>query len=369
VSGLVYLLIGAVIGAVAGWLAAHLHRLRSPQGGSPRAPRVSSDRITAQAVRAADAAADLPPGAKLDVMCRLLANRAEERIGLPAMVVLREVDGGPISVAAVSDGYDARLIGMALEPDSWAGRAVTDDVPMVAPGDEPVIGAKSGDRRRPPRGGVAVPIRGPSRVEGAVLVLGHPAMVPADVISRLEVLLVRIVPVLVPAHQVAIAEHKANTDELTGLANRRALNAAMATGDAGRSALVMLDLDHFKRVNDTLGHPAGDAALKHLAKLLRTALRGGDVAARIGGEEFAVWLPGADLALGIDVAQRLRALVEERPFRFGGAEHTLTISCGVSACPLPIPQADNLMATADAALYRAKREGRNRVVATAGKAG
>jgi diguanylate cyclase (GGDEF)-like protein len=93
------------------------------------------------------------------------------------------------------------------------------------------------------------------------------------------------------------------------------------------------------------------------------------VAARIGGEEFAVWLPGAGLALGMEVAERLRTLVSEHPFRFGGAEHPLSISCGVSACPLPIPQPDNLMPTADAALYRAKREGRNRVVATAGKAG
>ena len=143
----------------------------------------------------------------------------------------------------------------------------------------------------------------------------------------------------------------------------------MATGDTSHSALVMLDLDHFKRVNDTLGHPAGDAALRHLAKLLRTALRGGDVAARIGGEEFAVWLPGADLALGLEVAERLRALVAERPFRFGGAEHPLSISCGVSACPVPIPQPDNLMATADAALYQAKREGRNRVVASGQKSG
>jgi diguanylate cyclase (GGDEF)-like protein len=174
---------------------------------------------------------------------------------------------------------------------------------------------------------------------------------------------------MVPAHAVAIAERKADTDELTGLANRRALAREMAAGGVGRSALVMLDLDHFKRVNDTLGHPAGDAALKHLAKLLGTALRAGDVAARIGGEEFAVWLPGADMALGMEVAERLRAVVAEKTFRIGGVEYPLTISCGVSACPLPIPHPDNLMATADAALYRAKREGRNRVVATSGKSG
>ena len=210
---------------------------------------------------------------------------------------------------------------------------------MVAPDDEAVGRIGASDRRRPVRGGVAVPIRSSTRVEGAVLVLGQPALEAAEVITRLEALVIRVTPLLGPAHDVAIAEHRANTDELTGLANRRSLNSAMATGDTSHSALVMLDLDHFKHVNDTLGHPAGDAALKHLAKLLRSALRGGDVAARIGGEEFAVWLPGADLALAVEVAERLRALVAERPFRIGGAEYPLTISCGVSACPVPIPQA------------------------------
>ena len=366
-SGVVFLIIGAGAGAAAGWLGGRAYGAR--HGRRTRAYRDSSDRITASAIRAADAAADLPPGAKLDGMCHLLANLATERTGLPGMVILREVDGGPITVAAVSDGSDSRLVGRAVEPDSWAGRAVTDDTPVVAPRSEPVMSAPSGDRRRQPRGGVAVPIRSSNRVEGAVLVLGEAELEAAEVIARLEALVVRIAPVLGPAHLVKIAERKANTDELTGLANRRSLNTAMSTGDPSRSALVMLDLDHFKHVNDTLGHPAGDEALKHLARLLRTALRVGDVAARIGGEEFAVWLPGADMALGMEIAERLRALVAERPFRLKAGEHPITISCGVSACPKPVLQPDNLMATADSALYQAKRLGRNRVVASTGKDG
>lgn len=365
-SGAAYLLVGAGFGAVAGWLAAGWYGARANRG-SARADGDSVDPVASPTLRAADAAADLPPGAKLDVMATVLANRASDRVGLPAIVVMRDVPGGPITVVAVSDNYDARLVGRSVEPDSWAGRAVTEGVPAVAPADEPVVGAGVGDRRRQPRGGLAVPIRTGTVVDGAVVVLGDLPYASADVVNRLEALVVRFVPVLGPAHAVSIAERKANTDELTGLANRRSLSSAMAAGDASHSALVMLDLDYFKRVNDTLGHPAGDTALKHLAKLLRTALRGGDVAARIGGEEFAIWLPGADLALGMEVAERLRTLVAERPFRFGGAEHALSISCGVSACPLPIPHPDNLMVTADAALYRAKREGRNRVVATGGR--
>jgi len=366
VSGAAYLLIGAAVGAAAGWVAARAYAARFPSARGGSGDR--ADRVTASAVRAADAAADLPSGAKLEVIARVLANRAEERIGLPAMVVLRDVEGGPIKVLVVSQGYDPRLVGMVVEPDSWAGRAVTEGLPVVAPENEPVVGMQAADRRRQPRGGVAVPIRGPAHVEGAVLILGVHGLEPSEVIARLEALVIRVSPVLVPAHAVAIAERKADTDELTGLANRRALSREMSTGDAGHSALVMLDLDHFKRVNDTLGHPAGDAALKHLAKLLGAALRAGDVAARLGGEEFAVWLPGADLALGMEVAERLRAVVAEKPFRIAGIEYPLTISCGVSASPLPIPQPENLMATADAALYKAKRDGRNRVVATSGKA-
>ncbi len=360
-SAVAGLLAGVVIGAVAGWFAARAVAARARR----RAPQDRSDRATATAVRAVDAAADLPPGAKVDVLARLLANRAMERVSLPCLTVLREVDGGPIQVSAVSSGWDSRLIGRVVEPDSWAGRAVTEGVPVVAPPNEPVVWAGAGDRRRPVRGGVAVPIVSTSRIEGAVIALGEPNVDSAEIVTRLQALAVRFAPVLGPAHAVAIAERKANTDELTGLANRRYLNSMMAGEDAARSALVMLDLDFFKRVNDTLGHPAGDQALRHLAGLLKVELRLGDVAARIGGEEFAVWLPGADLELAVEVAERLRARVAERPFRLGGAEHPLTISCGVSACPVPVARPDNLIATADSALYRAKREGRNRVVAAA----
>jgi diguanylate cyclase (GGDEF)-like protein len=135
--------------------------------------------------------------------------------------------------------------------------------------------------------------------------------------------------------------------------------------------LIMLDLDHFKDVNDTLGHPAGDAALVHIARLLREAVRGGgrDVPARVGGEEFAVWLPGSDLKLGQEVAERLRQQVEASPFRYRGTERRLTISCGVSAFPVPVGHPGNLVGTADAALYRAKHEGRNRVVVTTRETG
>jgi diguanylate cyclase (GGDEF)-like protein len=320
-------------------------------------------------MRAADAAVGLPVDATLDHLARVLADLAAEQVGLTCAVVMRDLDGGPIKIVAISGSSDPRLVGFPVDPDSPAGRAITEATPTVALAHEAIVHGGPRDRRRPLRGGVAVPILFGSRVGGAVLALGEPAIEPAAVVDELERLARRFGPVMGPAHAVELAKRQAETDELTGLSNRRALKRAMASADAARSALVMLDLDYFKKINDALGHPAGDAALKHFGSLLKTALRGGDVAARIGGEEFAVWLPGGDLALGVEVAERLRSLLAERPFRLSGKEYPMTLSCGVSASPIPIPSSENLMATADAALYRAKHEGRDRVVATGGKGG
>ncbi len=127
------------------------------------------------------------------------------------------------------------------------------------------------------------------------------------------------------------------------------------------ATLVYVDLDHFKRLNDTLGHPAGDAALRHVARLLETAVRDGDLVARIGGEEFAVWLPSTPPREGLEVAERIRRSVAEKPLIWSGSVYPLTTSCGIASYPQPIGDLLNLPAAADAALYRAKQGGRNRV--------
>jgi len=127
---------------------------------------------------------------------------------------------------------------------------------------------------------------------------------------------------------------------------------------------VYIDLDHFKRLNDTLGHPAGDAALKHVARLLEAAVRDGDVVARIGGEEFAVWLPRTPLREGVEVAERIRRSVAEKHLTWSGSVYPLTTSCGIASYPEPIGDLLNLPTAADAALYRAKQAGRNRVEKT-----
>jgi diguanylate cyclase (GGDEF)-like protein len=152
------------------------------------------------------------------------------------------------------------------------------------------------------------------------------------------------------------------TDELTRLPNRRALDRALVGwGDDQPGALLCVDIDLFKKVNDDLGHAAGDAALKHVARIFRQALREGDVAARIGGEEFAIWLPHTPLTHAVDVAERIRKSVEATVMHWAGTDVKMTCSVGVAAIPETVTQVANLFPTADSALYQAKSRGRNRV--------
>src|SRR5207247_2346773 len=151
----------------------------------------------------------------------------------------------------------------------------------------------------------------------------------------------------------------------SGLSDRRRRDRAVQRHAAGKPAamatLIYCDLDHFKTLNDTLGHAAGDAALRHVARILEGAVRDKDLVARIGGEEFAIWMPHAPLESGLEVAARIRATVESAAWRWGGEEYPMTISCGVASYPDAVTQLENLRSAADAALYRAKQSGRNRV--------
>ncbi len=159
----------------------------------------------------------------------------------------------------------------------------------------------------------------------------------------------------------------ASTDPLTGLANRGrffavATEAIRRTRRDGRPlAVVMLDLDHFKTVNDTHGHDAGDAFLQALAGLCRDLLRGQDLAARLGGEEFALLLPETDQVGALALADRLRQATASR--QLAGLDHTITLSAGVSTVRPGEQTIDAALSRADRALYAAKRAGRNRVAA------
>ena len=158
-------------------------------------------------------------------------------------------------------------------------------------------------------------------------------------------------------------------DALTGLANRRQFEVALAreidrVARAGEPALLlMIDIDHFKRVNDTRGHPAGDRVLQTIAACLLECVRPMDTLARIGGEEFAIILPNCAPAFGNAVAERIRHKVEQQPIVIdgGGATIAVTISLGGAFAPQWVRSTAALwQARADEQLYRAKAEGRNR---------
>jgi len=170
---------------------------------------------------------------------------------------------------------------------------------------------------------------------------------------------------------VSSAMELALTDALTGLHNRRHfethLKALIARyGEAERDiALLLFDIDRFKGINDTFGHDAGDDVLKEFAVRLRKAVRGFDLVARLGGEEFVVVMPETDAALANEAAERVRHDVESAPFQARGAAIEVTVSVGVARFRGRGDTIDGMLKRADEALYRAKRSGRNRVVAEA----
>lgn len=157
-------------------------------------------------------------------------------------------------------------------------------------------------------------------------------------------------------------------DPLTGLFNRRYLEESMAR-ELSRAArdrypvgVIMLDIDHFKQFNDTSGHDAGDAVLREVGELLRTGIRGGDIACRYGGEEFIAILPGAPIDATRWRAEQLRASIERRRVTYrDGLLEPVTVSLGIAVYPEHGDTYEDLVRSADAALYLAKRDGRNRV--------
>lgn len=151
----------------------------------------------------------------------------------------------------------------------------------------------------------------------------------------------------------------ASTDGLTGLANHRtfqeSLRHELTLAHKGKLSIILLDVDHFKRYNDTHGHPQGDIVLKGVGEALREGIRKADLVARYGGEEFVVLLPGAGKADAMVIAERMRAAIEQRQF----PKDSVTASFGVATLSTDCPSAEELIQSADEALYASKARGRN----------
>ncbi len=174
---------------------------------------------------------------------------------------------------------------------------------------------------------------------------------------------------LARAHAQLAAAHchlaeKASRDHMTGMLNRESFFAALdrSRRKSDRGVLLIIDADHFKKINDTFGHLAGDDALLDIASAIARAVRSGDIVGRIGGEEFGAILVGASEAEASAVSERIRREVEQLKFRpLKGKEVPLTVSIGGVRC-LPDANVADLMRVADRRLYEAKNRGRNLVV-------
>jgi diguanylate cyclase (GGDEF)-like protein len=209
-----------------------------------------------------------------------------------------------------------------------------------------------------------VPLTVGGEVIGSVL-LSRPAPYTEAEEQRIRESVGQAAPVLANLRNLAVAEIRAATDGLTGLPNQRAVADALkrtfAQAAAAKAplALLLIDLDHFKQINDQRGHPVGDQVLASVGATLRSVLRTRDFAGRKGGEEFAVLLPDTEIAAALEIAERVRAAIAE--ISLPGTDVSVTASFGVAGFPDHASTLDRLERLADAALYVAKRQGRNRV--------
>ena len=183
--------------------------------------------------------------------------------------------------------------------------------------------------------------------------------------QSLSLILARAAQLIALKRDMNRLHEEAKRDMLTGLTNRRHFRLGMGQ-EVERwrrykvpCSLLVLDIDYLKRVNDALGHSAGDKAIRHVAESIAEVAGPSDVASRLGGEEFALLLAGADQAKAVTVAERLRLVISAEPVDGVGL---ITVSIGAASCPVHADSEKKLYEAGDAALYRAKNEGRNRTV-------
>ena len=298
-------------------------------------------------------------GAQWAVLVRWDASAAEG--------VIRAV-AGTAGALGIEESFPVR-------PGAFAGVACVEGRPQVLAdagvlvrGAEQIFG--SGSKLGRVGALVAVPLmRGEHEAALGALVCGHAEAhaLRANESRNAKNLAVIAAGALETAWTVEDARRNARTDALTGLANRRGFEErfgqVISETDryGGSAAVVMVDLDHFKLVNDTYGHDAGDRVLRAVAELLADGRRTVDMAARLGGEELVVLLPQTDSRGALELAERLRQRIEARRILTSAGEVRVTASFGISEYRAREGQAQEVLDRADKALYAAKRNGRNRV--------
>lgn len=287
-----------------------------------------------------------------------LAYQVERIAGAEAYVAAAEETG--VRVIGVSGFADRRVLGLVLLPGATLARVARGIEPAAA-SDDP-LGQTAADRRRHPAARVTPMLQHDQAIGGVAWRVPDGGLVGPGTVREVEEAIRAATPRLEMALRLAAETERAVKDPLTGLLNRRGLSERMSLVGPERGTLISLDFDKFKLLNDTLGHAAGDAALIHLARILQEQVRGADSAARVGGEEFLVWLPGTSVEEGTRVAERIRFRLGTGGWDWQGRSWPLSASFGVAGWPETTRSKENLAAQADAALYAAKRGGRDRVV-------
>ena len=300
------------------------------------------------------------PGESVDSVALRLAHQLERILGVEICVAL--ADGAAVRICGVSLRSDRRLLRTLVEEGSplelaTLGRA-GDTSGVSAP-----FGQVVSDRRQRRDPAFVTPIPGDKGPLGAIAVWTEGGAEPSGgQLAAFRSAIASASPRLLQALERRALTDAAVRDPLTGLRNRRGLGEVMTLIHVPVGALIYADIDEFKKLNDSLGHPAGDAALIQVSRLLIQAVRDNDTVARLGGEEFGIWLPGASLERGRQVAERIRQALAWHEWSWQGTKWPLRASFGVAACPETSPTKEGLPTQADAALYEAKRSGRDKVV-------
>jgi diguanylate cyclase (GGDEF)-like protein len=227
-----------------------------------------------------------------------------------------------------------------------------------------------------PRAAAVFPLVADGRALGAVVAWHTEPGFFGDKERELLRLLCSIAPLpLRSARKYEALDQRAHTDALTGLPNRASVESRLATLShvferyARPFSLLVIDVDFFKKFNDTHGHEAGDKVLQHVAAVIRHTVRDVDTPARLGGEEFVVLMPETTLRASHDAGERLRRAIEAREVDWNGQPLRVTVSIGAAGCPECTATAADALRLADEALYRAKDAGRNRVMSAPRAAG
>ncbi|MEO7711488.1 MAG: sensor domain-containing diguanylate cyclase [Gemmatimonadaceae bacterium] len=327
-----------------------------------------------------DAVQRLQGGQSGEGLAQALCETAVDLSGGRGAVLVRwyaESDSGEVHYATTGTGLPvAKVSGSdeagahALSRTSLVADACRAGVPQVL---EDARGVATGQALyglervvRDPASVAIVPLVRDDRVLGALVIEADaPNGLTLEECRPIAVLTAVVASSLELVWSYQEVDRRSRTDALTGLFNRMHFGEQLqrTLADADRSgqavSLVLVDIDHFKRVNDTWGHEAGDAVLKHVARILQEGVRSEDVCVRYGGEEIAMLLAHTDTAHAVEIAERLRGRIEATVVRHAGAEISVTASFGVATYPESVTGRDRLFPGADKALYIAKNDGRN----------